>query len=132
MNIYEILQRRHKGRGYRFDGPDYSGLTILDGGPEITEVELQALWPGVEQEIAQEKAKIEKAESLTLAMREFYFALQPAQRAVYVSTLAELKALTDLGDLETIGIRVRNLITANADDETVKTALVALLEAHGV
>jgi hypothetical protein len=134
MDIIEIMRRKFPNRVFVFTGApgDFKALTITDGGPEIAEVDLLKHWPEVKQELAQEKVKTEKAESLAQSMREFYFALQPVQRAVYVSVLAELKALTDLGDLETIGIRVRNLITANADDEAVKAALVALLEAHGV
>jgi hypothetical protein len=46
--------------------------------------------------------------------------------------LAELKAMAELGDLEAIGIRVRNLPVNGPEDEAAKSALVSLIESFGV
>jgi hypothetical protein len=130
MNLSEILRRRYPGQSWTVHENTYDSIQSSGTIPPLSE--LEALWPEVEQEIAAEKEAQEKAESLAEDMRKYYFSLPAAQRASYVSFLAELKAMAELGDLEAIGIRVRNLPVNGPEDEAAKSALVSLIESFGV
>lgn len=62
MDIPIILARRFSGSEWTFEGEDYAGLTWLSDGNAPTEKELEALWPGVQYEVAYEQ--VEQARAL--------------------------------------------------------------------
>ena len=78
MDIATILTRKYPGKEWTLSGDDYSGLVWHSAGKKPTKKELEALWPGVEAEIAAEaQAKIDakasaiaKLEALGLTLDE--------------------------------------------------------------
>ena len=78
MDIATILTRKYPGKEWTLDGDDYTGLIWLSDGKKPTKKELEAHWPTVQQEIADEaQAKIDakasaiaKLEALGLTVDE--------------------------------------------------------------
>jgi len=78
MNIPAILTRKYPGTFWALNGDAYGGLDWRDESPKPTKKELEALWPTVQQEIADEaQAKIDakasaiaKLEALCLTVDE--------------------------------------------------------------
>jgi hypothetical protein len=55
MDITLILSRKYPGTEWSLNGDMYDGLTWLSEGKPPTEVQLQALWPEVQYEVAYEQ-----------------------------------------------------------------------------
>ena len=78
MDIATILTRKYAGKEWTLDGDDYTGLTWLSDSKKPTKKELEAHWPTVQQEIADEaQARIDakasaiaKLEALGLTVDE--------------------------------------------------------------
>jgi hypothetical protein len=58
-----ILTRRFPGAQWSLNGSSYAGLTWLDGTPQPSRTQLDALWPEVAQELAAERAERAAAEA---------------------------------------------------------------------
>jgi hypothetical protein len=65
-----ILSRRYPGAQWSLDGDRYEGLVWLDASPKPTQVELDALWPEVAEELARERAARDAEERLAARARE--------------------------------------------------------------
>jgi len=78
MDIAQVLTRKYAGSEWTLNGDSYEGLTWLSDGDAPTEDELTALWPTVEQEIADEAqarldakaSAVAKLEALGLTVEE--------------------------------------------------------------
>jgi len=78
MDIPTILTTRYAGSEWTLDGNEYAGLTWLSDTPKPTKKALEALWAGVQAEIAGEaQAKVDakasaiaKLEALGLTVDE--------------------------------------------------------------
>jgi hypothetical protein len=78
MDIPKILSKRYPDAQWTLNGDSYSGLTWLSAGKKPTKKELEAHWPTVQQEIADEaQAKLDakasaiaKLEALGLTVDE--------------------------------------------------------------
>ena len=51
-----VLTANYAGMIWTLDGDDYSGLTWLSNTPKPTQAELDATWPDVQQQIANDAA----------------------------------------------------------------------------
>lgn len=78
MDYSQILAKKYAASEWTLNGDDYAGLIWLSDTPKPKKVELDALWPEVEAEIAaEEQAKIdaktsaiEKLQALGLTVDE--------------------------------------------------------------
>jgi len=64
-----ILTRRFLGAQWSLNGSSYAGLTWLDGTPQPSRAQLDALWPEVAQELAAERAERAATEARRVATR---------------------------------------------------------------
>lgn len=62
-----ILIRKYPGTQWSVNAEDYDQITWLSDGEKPTKAELDALWPIVQQEIADEKAAKAAAKAAALA-----------------------------------------------------------------
>ena len=78
MDVFLVLAKRYADKAWKLDGDEYEGLEWLDESAKPTKKELEAHWPTVQQEIADEaQAKIDakasaiaKLEALGLTVDE--------------------------------------------------------------
>ena len=70
INYTSIIKRRYPGSVCTINAEDYDQLTWLSDTPKPTKEELDALWPEVQAEIAQEATKQEQQKNDTIAKLE--------------------------------------------------------------
>lgn len=67
IDYVTILTVKYPDAQWTLDGDAYEGLTWLSDTPKPTQDELDALWPSVQQEIANKQAAKEQAKASALA-----------------------------------------------------------------
>ena len=71
MIYSQILSRRFSGRQWSLSSNDLATLIIHDGGANITQAELDPLWPSVEAEIIAEKDELSKAKEVMSGLSQW-------------------------------------------------------------
>lgn len=82
MDYAAILTRKYAGSEWTLNGDDYSGLTWLSDSKKPTKKELEAHWPAVQQEIADEaQAKLDAKASAVEKLKKLGLTVEEVQVA---------------------------------------------------
>lgn len=128
-----ILSRRFGGgvRDYTFHEdpalPWAERLVLLDGGPPINPEDLDALWPEVEAEMAQELAVRQakrQGEQIGDRLAKLFHGQPLAVRLQFGPQFSQVKGFLDNGDLEAAQAVIENE-PAPEGMEAVKAAMLA-------
>jgi hypothetical protein len=94
MDIVAILTKRYSGTSWTLNGDTYEGLEWLDNTPKPSELELEALWPEVQYQVAYEEVEQARSQAYRETSDPIFFEYQRGDKTE-AEWLAAVQAVKD-------------------------------------
>ena len=90
----KVLQALYPGAQWALNGSEYSGLTWLDDSPKPSQAELDAAWPQVQTDLANEQARQSRLVAFEQEADPLFFGWQRGENTEqdWLDKVAEIRA----------------------------------------